>query len=87
MITKDKSKIFDRYDGDIDSWARSESKKDKLNMTDSDWHIIDSLIQDLCLVRQKLSSPGFNNALDNKLKESCEDEPTIAQLKRIADKQ
>jgi hypothetical protein len=34
MINQEKVKIYIRYGGDIDSWVRSGSKKEKLNMTD-----------------------------------------------------
>ena len=47
MITEDKIKIYKRYKGDIDSWARAGSKKEKLIMIDNDWYMIDGFIQDL----------------------------------------
>lgn len=86
MITEDKIKIFKRYDGDIDSWARSGSKREKFIMTDNDWYIIDALIQDLLLVKKGLTSLEFTNTLNSKLKENCDSEKTINQLQKLADK-
>jgi hypothetical protein len=84
MITEDKLKIFERYDGDSDSWARNGSEKEKVVMTDDDWYIIESLIQDLFLVKNGLASLQFKDALNIKLKEKCDVEKTINQLKYLA---
>ncbi len=83
MITQDKIKIYKRYSGDIDSWMRSGSKKEKLVMNDDDWYIIDGLIQDFSLVEKGLASLTFNNDLNNRLKENCDSEKTIQALKAI----
>ena len=86
MITEDKIKIFKRYNGDIDSWARSGSKKEQLIINDDDWYMIEALVQDLFIVKERLSSLEFNNTLISKLKESCDGEETINHLKKLADK-
>lgn len=86
MITGYKIRIFNRYDGDIDSWARSGSKKEKLFMNDDDWYMIDTLIQDLSIVRKGLASEEFKNTLNSKLKESCDNEETIIELQNLANK-
>jgi hypothetical protein len=83
MITQDKIKTYQKYSGDIDSWARSGSKKEKLIMNDNDWYIIEGLIQDLSLVKKGLTSSTFNNDLNNKIKESCNSEETIQALQQI----
>ncbi len=85
MITQDKIKIYKRYSGDVDSWARSGSKKEKLVMNDDDWYIIDGLIQDFSLVKKGLTSLTFSNDLNNRLKENCDSEETIQALKAITD--
>ena len=84
MITEDKIKIYNQYDGDIDSWARSGSKKEKLIMTDEDWYVIDGLIQDLFMVKKGLVSSVFSENLNVKLKETCDNDSTVNQLKRLA---
>ncbi|HEX8576638.1 MAG TPA: hypothetical protein VF677_10140 [Flavobacterium sp.] len=85
MITQDKIKIYKRYNGDIDSWARSGSKKEKLVMNDNDWYLIDGLIHDYSLVKKGLTSSSFSNNLNDKLKENCDSEETIKALKQIND--
>lgn len=85
MITKNKINIYKKYNGDIDSWARSGSKKEKNILNDNDWHIIDGLIQDLSLVKKELTSLTFSNDLNSKLKEICDGEETVESLKAIID--
>lgn len=85
MITRDKIKIYKRYSGDIDSWARSGSKKEKLVMNDDDWYLIDGFIQDLSLVEKGLTSQTFEDDLNNRLKENCDAKETIQALKTISD--
>lgn len=84
MITEDKIKVFKRYDGDIDSWARSGSKKEKSIMTDEDWYVIDGFIQDLSMVKKGLASSGFSENLNVKLKETCDSAYTVNQLQELA---
>jgi hypothetical protein len=86
MISIDKIKIFCKYQGDIDFWARSGSKKEKLIIDDNDWYIIDTLIQDMLLVRKGLSTKEFKENLDNKLKELCSDQEVIKQLNGYVNK-
>lgn len=86
MITQNKIKIYKRYTGDIDSWARSGSKKEKLVMEDNDWYIIDGFIQDLTLVKKGLTSLTFNDNLNNRLRENCDGEKTVQALKTITNR-
>lgn len=84
MITKNKIEIFNRYNGDIDGWARSNSNKEKLLIEDNDWYLIDSFLQDLFLVKEGLTSNEFIMNLEDKLIENCDNGETIIQLKKIA---
>lgn len=86
MITKTKIKIFEKYNGKIDAWARSASKKENSIINDQDWYEISSYIQDLCMIQKDLTSLEFNNTLIDKLKANCESEEVITQLKNFAKK-
>jgi len=83
MITKDKLKVYKRYKGEIDRWVRSGSKKEKSIMTDNDWYLIDGFNQDLFLLERGLISSDFKNELTTRLKESCENEFIVNQLKEL----
>ena len=83
MITVDKVRIFNKYNGKIERLIRVGSKAEKMAIKDEDWLTIDNLIQDLFLSGQKLTSLEFNGALDNKLKRNCDNEETVIQLKKM----
>lgn len=73
MITTEKLKIFDKYKGDIDAFARIGRETEKTVLTDNDWQLIDSFKQDIELINKGLSSSVFNSK-------------TIAQIKNNTDK-
>jgi hypothetical protein len=86
MITHQKLKIYDEYNGDIDSWARMGSRHQNSLMNDDDWLLIDSLIQDIILEKKGIISKEFSDSLHQKLIEVCDTKETINNLKKIADK-
>ncbi|MCE3295140.1 MAG: hypothetical protein K0R65_854 [Crocinitomicaceae bacterium] len=86
MITADKLKLFEKYSGDIDAWARIGSKKEQLIIMDNDWYIIDDLIQDLNLIRKGITSEDFQDKFKLKLKTNCDSEEAIKKLESIANK-
>jgi hypothetical protein len=83
MINQDKINIYRRYNGDIDSWARSGSKKEKITITNDDWYTIDSLVQDLSLSKKGLTSSNYDQELKNRLHLLCSDEKTINELRSL----
>jgi hypothetical protein len=84
MITEEKLQIYSKY-GEIDSWVRSGSKKEKSIMEDQDWYIIESLLQDLFFVNKGISSSEFETEIFKKLAENCQNERTISILKKMAE--
>jgi hypothetical protein len=84
MINREKIKVYKKYDGDIDYWARNGSKKEKLIISDKDWYVIDGLIQDFFLIKGGLTSSSFNDNFKNKLKEVCDSEDTIKTLETMS---
>lgn len=87
MITQEKIKIYNSFQGDVDGWARMGSKKEKAIMSDGDWSLIDGLVQDIQLVEKGLASKEFSNTLHRRLVENCDNPETINQLRKVADKQ
>jgi len=86
MITKEKIHIYNKFKGNIDSWTRTGSKKEQTIMTDGDWYLIDSLLQDIQIVSKGLSSNEFSINLQNRLIENCENEEIIGQIKDMNNK-
>ncbi len=85
MITRRKIKIYKKYDGDGDKWARSWFVF--YEMSDADWGLLERLIQDIILVNNGLASDDYAAALEKKLIENCDTPETIARLKDLAIKQ
>ncbi len=83
MITINKLKIYQRYNGDVDGWARVGSKEEKSIMSDEDWFLIEGFIQDLNLIKKGLASDTFMNSINERLKGKCDSEETIQALMNI----
>jgi hypothetical protein len=84
MLTLPKLKIYTRFDGDIDGWARAGTQKEKTIMTDDDWFAIDGFIDDICLAKKGFASEEFSQTLKERLIRDCSDEDVIVELYRMA---
>ncbi|GAA0880027.1 hypothetical protein GCM10009119_29970 [Algoriphagus jejuensis] len=59
MITHEKLRIFEKYNGDTDGFARTGKKSEKEIFDTQDWLLIDSMVQDLELIKNGLCSKKF----------------------------
>src|SRR4051812_10866314 len=59
MITKEKLKIFDSYEGDVDQFARVGSGSEKKLFDANDWSLIENLYQDIALINKRLAAQIF----------------------------
>ncbi len=82
MITKRKIRIYKKYEGDGDAWARGWTSFSV--MTDDDWGIMERLIQDINLVKNGLASDDYAKALEKRLFKNCDTPETIERLKLLA---
>jgi len=84
MITKELLEIYNRFNGDIDGWARmSHFEKDNL-MTDNIWNLIKLFIQNFIKIEKGIVGEKFIRKNDLKLIENCDSNETIAELKKLA---
>lgn len=83
MITIDKIKIYKRFNGDIDGWARIGTNEEKSIMNDNDWFLIEGFIQDISLVKKGLASDTFMNSIRERLKENCDSEEAIQAIEEL----
>lgn len=74
MITIEKIKIFDRYVGDIDSFARSGRDHEKKLLNNNEWFLIDNFYQDIELISKKLADQGYTEQTIVKIKDNCDRE-------------
>ncbi len=83
MITAAKIKIFEKYNGDGDGFVRTGTKSEKECFDYNDWLLIDSMIQDLQLVKNGLSSKTFENQINKKLIDEFDSEARELIQKRL----
>jgi len=87
MITKVKLKEYEEYHGYYDGFYMQKVKNGTNITNEDEWYVISSIIQDIRLVIKRLVSKEFSDNLNKRLKENCDNEETIDQLKKLADKE
>ena len=84
MLALDKLRIYRRFGGDIDGWARTHGRGDTSGMTDDDWSLIDELRQGLRIVSSGQASAEFASSVERRLLASTADDRTREQLRELA---
>jgi hypothetical protein len=84
MLTNEKLKRYQRFNGDIDLWIRTTKKLKDQDMTTDDWHLIEGLLQDLTLVGTVPTSEEFKSNLERRMAEHCDHEETVAALRCLS---
>lgn len=84
MITKEKLRIFKKYNSDIDAWARVANRKELKVISDNDWYQIDEFIQNLGLISKNSVSESFKLSVFEKLEQACDNIETMEKLKNMA---
>ncbi|MBK9245704.1 MAG: hypothetical protein IPM30_12835 [Burkholderiales bacterium] len=81
FVTLAKVRIYQSFGGDIDAWARRGHDD---SMTDADWHLIETLRQDLHLVFTCQASPALRDATESRLRAATDSEETREVLRELA---
>lgn len=84
MITTEKLQEYSQYNGSFDGFYMQKVKNGTNIATESEWYLIDKLIQEVELVNKNLASDTFANKLENKLQNHCDNQKTIEMLKQMA---
>jgi len=82
MLTLDKLKMYRRFDGDIDGFARSRVDN-RSGITDEDWRVIDELRQALFVVRSGQAAPEFAASVEQRLFSVAADDATRQALREL----
>jgi hypothetical protein len=82
MLTLDKLRMYQRFDGDIDGYSRSRVD-DTSGITDEEWRIIDELRQALFLVSSGRAAPEFAASVEQRLSSVAADEQTRQALREL----
>ena len=59
MITAEKIRIFSRYNGNSDGWARVQEPYEMTAMGDDNWVVINELLQCFAIERSGFADPKF----------------------------
>ena len=70
MLNLDKLKIYKSFRGDIDSFGRSLNKKIKERMNESEFRLIDELVQGMILIKNDLASDVYKKEIEGKIREA-----------------
>jgi hypothetical protein len=84
MLTVDKLRIYEQFDGDIDGWARASGGQATACMTDEDWYLIDELLMGLATVKTGAASPSYAQQVEQRLLASTSDQATRSILHALA---
>jgi hypothetical protein len=74
MITKIEVKVYQKYDGIYDDMDHNGSKQEKEMFKTDDWLTIDSMFQDLELIKKGLCSADFKEKVQVTLAEKFDSE-------------
>lgn len=72
MITLQMLEIYRHYNGDIDAWVRSHGQHADLLISDKTWGQIDSIFQDINIVKNGLASPDYRLSLLKRIETECD---------------
>jgi len=85
MITFEKLRIFARYKGDGDMFWRSARQIERQVLTNDDWHLIDTLLQDATVVSRQLGSDQRTVEAMKRLTENSENDRVVSEITRLAE--
>ncbi len=83
MITIEKIKIYKLYNGSLGTYEHAKKKHLKI-LSWKEFNLIERLVQDIRLVKRGLTAKNYEDELNERLKENCDGEATVAYLYEIA---
>ncbi len=83
MITKEKIRIYEKYNGDPDFYVKNAKIRERM-VSSEEWDLLSGLSQDIRIAAFSHTDPAFVTKVNNRLKEVCDEESTILALRAIA---
>jgi hypothetical protein len=84
VITPEKLRVFEKYHGNVDAWARLATQDEKELLKDEDWYEISNVIQHLAILKKRLASPDNDEAINQILALQVGDSNTQRRLLALA---
>ena len=82
-ITEEKLRIFQRYRGDVDGWARVRDRHEHNVMSDDDWSDIEELRHRLWLQEHEAVAPEFAARTEQLIRERLLDKRAGELLREL----
>ncbi|MBI1285563.1 MAG: hypothetical protein GC183_14720 [Thiobacillus sp.] len=84
MLTLEKLRTYEAFNGDLDGWVRASTGEQRSFMSDADWYLIDALLTDIATADSGLASPTFMHEVENTLGTSTADDATRDALRALS---
>jgi hypothetical protein len=84
MITAEKLRIYRKFNGDVDMYARVSCGRGSQEIEDRDWSSIDEILQCLTIVHAGLASADYAAHTQAKLNALAENKEVQTQLLELA---
>lgn len=84
MITQDKLRIFEKFGGDIDGFARGSTINERESITDRDWRFIEEILQSLLIVQSGAASADFEAQVRARTIDAAQDEQVYERLFQLS---
>lgn len=79
-ITGEVLRIYAKYGGDLDGFARMAGAEERAVLSDAGWHAIDVLVSSVSHMKRGLVSPEYAERIRRSLREQCLDEAVMQAL-------
>lgn len=80
MLTVDKLKTYELFDGDIDGWVRASRGQATTGMADEDCYLINELLMGLATVKTGVASASYAQQVEQRLLACTADQATRSIL-------
>lgn len=80
MITDAKLTVYERFDGDIDGWARAGTPLEKALMPDADWAEISEILLRLAIAKSGHATAGYEAETRRMIAAAVENESVAKRL-------
>jgi hypothetical protein len=83
-ITPEKLRIYEKFHGDIDGFARGGTLSEKQSITGEDWRFIDEILQSLVIVQAGLADPEFESRVQARLQGAAQHAQVLERLCQLS---
>ena len=84
MITRENLRIYEKFGGDIDGFARGSKPSERESITDQDWHLIEEIRQSLSIVQSGLATADFEARVRARVIDVAQDKDVRERLFQLS---